>query len=51
MITEMVVRVSYADVESYPSVEFLQILLHVTATLQDEIHYVQIAIASLRSGS
>ena len=47
VVAKMVVRVANSDVERYTAVELTQIVLHVTAALEDEINDVEIAVARL----
>ena len=47
MVSEVVIRISNADIECYPSEEFLKVFLYVAATLEDEINYIEITVPIL----
>lgn len=47
MVSEVIIRISNADVECYPTEEFLKVFLYVAATLEDEINYIEITIPIL----
>lgn len=47
MVSEVVIRISYANVENNPSVEFQKIFLYVAATLEYEINNIEITITTL----
>lgn len=47
MVSEVVIRISNADVEDNPSVEFQKIFLYVAATLEYEINNIEITITTL----
>nr|UWI32558.1 MAG: hypothetical protein [Bacteriophage sp.] len=44
MITEMIIAITNADIESHTAIEFLQILFHIRAVLDYEIDYIQITM-------
>lgn len=47
MITEMVIRITNANIECNSAIQFLQIILHVSTILKYEIDNIQIAMASI----
>ena len=47
VITEMVIRITDADIECNSAIQLLQILLHVGTVLKYEIDNIQIAVAGI----
>ena len=46
MIAEMVIAVTYADIEGNTTEEFLQVSLYIGTVLNNEVNYIQIAVSS-----
>ena len=46
MVSEVVIRISNADVEDNPSVEFQKIFLYVASTMEYEINNIEITITT-----
>ena len=44
MITEMVIAITNADIESHTAIEFLQIPFYIRTVLDYEIYYIQITV-------
>ena len=45
MIPKMVIAVANADIESYTTIKFLQIVLDIRTVLNNEINYIQITMS------
>lgn len=51
MITEMIISIPKHDIESYPAIEFPEILFYINAASEDKVNNVQVAITCAASSS
>ena len=51
MVAEVVIGIAEHDVESHSAIELPEVLPHFRAPVQNEIHYIQIAVTCGTAGS